>query len=112
MSAVDRSKIFVLTGCRVFTIGQTNLTAYLQSLFGATVPSLIPIIEAAYPVGSNGLTNDYDAVAQVFTELSFQCVSYAVCKTVEHLILTYGTAASTVGKRNSSYRHPNVALLL
>ncbi|KAI4621207.1 uncharacterized protein J4E87_006835 [Alternaria ethzedia] len=57
---------------RVFSVGQTNVTAYLQATFGAA-PTLIPAIEAAYPIGSNGLTNDYDVISQIVTEITFQC---------------------------------------
>lgn len=65
----------ILIACRVFTIGQNNLTAYLQSAFGAVAPALIPQLEAAYPIGSNGLETDYDVISQIVTELTFQCVS-------------------------------------
>ncbi|KAB2110991.1 hypothetical protein AG0111_0g796 [Alternaria gaisen] len=58
---------------RVFQVGQTNLTAYLQTTFGILAPALIPKIEVAYPIGSNGLTNDYDVISQIFTEITFQC---------------------------------------
>ncbi|CAN9220242.1 unnamed protein product [Alternaria alternata] len=58
---------------RVFQVGQTNLTAYLQATFGILAPALIPKIEAAYPIGSNGLTNDYDVISQISTEITFQC---------------------------------------
>ncbi|KAL1799235.1 hypothetical protein ACET3X_003272 [Alternaria dauci] len=58
---------------RVFQVGQTNLTAYLQATFGILAPALILAIEAAYPIGSNGLTNDYDVISQISTEITFQC---------------------------------------
>jgi carboxylesterase type B len=58
---------------RVFQVGQTNVTAYLQATFGAAAPALIPAIEAAYPLGSNGLTNAYDVISQISTEIGFQC---------------------------------------
>ncbi|CAO2647395.1 Nn.00g083170.m01.CDS01 [Neocucurbitaria sp. VM-36] len=59
---------------RVFTIGQSNFTAYLQTTFGNTAAAaLIPSIEAAYPIGSNGLSNGYDAISQFVTEIIFQC---------------------------------------
>jgi len=57
---------------RVFSVGQTNITAYLQATFGAA-PALIPAIEAAYPIGSNRLTNGYDVISQIVTEITFQC---------------------------------------
>jgi carboxylesterase type B len=58
---------------RVFQVGQTNLTAYVQATFGILAPALIPEIEAAYPIGSNGLSNDYDVISQISTEITFQC---------------------------------------
>ena len=36
---------------RVFSVGMSNLTAFLEETLGSTVPSLIPQIEAAFPVG-------------------------------------------------------------
>ncbi|KAJ4350897.1 hypothetical protein N0V95_004345 [Ascochyta clinopodiicola] len=57
---------------RVFAIGQTNLSAYLDIIFSAA-PTLIPAIAAAYPIGSPGITNGYDAVSAVITDLTFQC---------------------------------------
>jgi acetylcholinesterase len=58
---------------RVFQIGQTNVTAYLEATFGALAPALIPAIEAAYPIGSDGFTNGYDVTSQIFTDIVFQC---------------------------------------
>ncbi|KAF1834105.1 alpha/beta-hydrolase [Decorospora gaudefroyi] len=58
---------------RVFQVGQTNVTAFLQNTFGRAAAALIPAIEAAYPLGSNGLINAYDVISQIFTELIFQC---------------------------------------
>lgn len=60
----------------VFVIGQTNFSAYLETTFGGTAAAaLIPSIEAAYPIGSNGLNNAYDVTSQFVTEIIFQCVS-------------------------------------
>lgn len=53
-------------------MGQTNLTAYLQTTFSAA-PALIPAIAAAYPIGSPGITNGYDAISAVITDFTFQC---------------------------------------
>lgn len=63
-----------LTPYSVFAVGQTNVTAYLQTAFGA-VPALIPSIAAAYPIGSPGLTNGYDVISAIITDFTFQCVS-------------------------------------
>ncbi|KAH7396267.1 Alpha/Beta hydrolase protein, partial [Pyrenochaeta sp. MPI-SDFR-AT-0127] len=58
---------------RIFMIGQSNVTAYLQATFGAVASALIPTIEAAYPIGKNGLNNGYDVISQIFTDIAFQC---------------------------------------
>jgi acetylcholinesterase len=59
---------------RVFTVGQTNVSAYLQTAFGGTAASaLIPAITAAYPIGSPGITNGYDAISAIVTDITFQC---------------------------------------
>lgn len=59
---------------RIFTYSQNNLTAYLQAAFGGTqFASLIPTIIAAYPKNRLNLRNDYDIIAQIYTEFSFQC---------------------------------------
>ncbi|KAJ8119073.1 hypothetical protein OPT61_g59 [Boeremia exigua] len=57
---------------RVFAVGQTNFSAFLQTTFGAA-PALIPAIAAAYPIGSPGITNGYDAISAVITDATFQC---------------------------------------
>ncbi|OCL07125.1 alpha/beta-hydrolase [Glonium stellatum] len=56
----------------VFAVGQTNITTYLETTIG-DYPELIQAIEAAYPLGLNGLNTPYDAIAQIQTELLFQC---------------------------------------
>jgi len=57
-------------------IGQNNVTAFLQATFLGAAAPLIPSIKSAYPIGNDSLlTNDYDAVSQIFTEVAFQCVS-------------------------------------
>ncbi|KAF2127653.1 alpha/beta-hydrolase [Dothidotthia symphoricarpi CBS 119687] len=57
---------------RVFTLGQTNITAFLQANY-AGAPAFIPIIEAAYPIGSNGLVTGNDVISQIVTDITFQC---------------------------------------
>ncbi|KAK1055449.1 hypothetical protein LTR74_015679 [Friedmanniomyces endolithicus] len=57
---------------RVFVVDVNNTAAYLQSIFGNET-ALISALEAAYPLGQNGLNTPYDQVAQIFTELEFQC---------------------------------------
>jgi acetylcholinesterase len=74
----DIARIPVLGGTtaqegRVFQIAQNNVTAYLQATFGTAAAALIPAIEAAYPIGSNGLDTAYDVISQIATEVTFQC---------------------------------------
>jgi acetylcholinesterase len=57
---------------RVFTVGQNDTTAYLETLVGDQ-PDLIKEIEAAYPIGQDGIETPYDQCAQIFTEFFFQC---------------------------------------
>lgn len=57
---------------RVFVVGQNDTNAYLQSL-GITDESAIEAIEAAYPIGRDGIETPYDQIAQIFTEVVFQC---------------------------------------
>jgi carboxylesterase type B len=78
-AAGNVARVPVLTGSngqegRVFEFGQTNLTAYIQTTFGA-FPALAAEIATAYAVGTDGATNGFQAISQIFTELVFQCVS-------------------------------------
>jgi acetylcholinesterase len=57
---------------RVFVVGQNDTTAYLETLVGDQ-PDIIRAIEAAYPLGQDGIETPYDQIAQIFTELVFQC---------------------------------------
>lgn len=70
----------------MFTVGQTNLTAYVKTAFSA-VPSLVPAITAAYRIGSPGISNDYDAISAIATDLTFQCVSVPSTPNNPHLHL-------------------------
>ncbi|KAI6810773.1 alpha/beta-hydrolase [Hortaea werneckii] len=61
---------------RLFTVGQNNTEAYLTALFSnapGNTSALVQAVEAAYPLGQNGLNTPYDQIAQVFTEYIFQC---------------------------------------
>lgn len=64
---------------RVFVLGTTNLTVFLEDYFSG-FPDLIPEIIAAYSTGDapeaaqGVLTSAYDIAAQIFTEFYFQCV--------------------------------------
>ena len=78
-AAGNISHVPILTGSngqegRLFEIGQTNLSAYIQNSFGS-FPSLAAEVAQAYGVGTDGTTNDYEAISQIYTELIFQCVS-------------------------------------
>jgi acetylcholinesterase len=78
-AAGNVARVPVLTGSngqegRVFEFGQTNLTAYIQTKFGA-FPALAAEIATVYAVGTDGATNGFQAISQIFTELVFQCVS-------------------------------------
>lgn len=55
---------------RVFTVGENDTSAYLASL---GLSNSTAAIEAAYPLGSPGIRTPYDQIAQIFTELGFQC---------------------------------------
>jgi hypothetical protein len=58
---------------RLFTVNQTNLTTYLNTAF-TRAPHLIPAIRAAYPVANaSSNTSQYDTIAQIYTDLTFQC---------------------------------------
>jgi carboxylesterase type B len=78
-AAGNIAKVPVLVGTngqegRVFEFGQTNLSAFIMSEFGA-IPSLEAAVTTAYAVGTDGTTNQFEAISQIFTELVFQCVS-------------------------------------
>ena len=57
---------------RVFTVGLNDTTAFLETYF-PNQTAFIAAIEAAYPLGSPGITTPYDQIAQIFTEFYFQC---------------------------------------
>ena len=56
----------------VFTVGQNDTSAFLGAYLGNET-ALIAAIEAAYPLGSDGISTPYDQISQIFTELYFQC---------------------------------------
>lgn len=49
------------------------MTAFLAAELGIQSPALIASILAAYPIPSPGINSSYDQIAQIFTELFFQC---------------------------------------
>lgn len=58
---------------RVFVIGDNDVAAYLNTTFHGFT-ALQNAILAAYPI-SPALPTAFDAIAQIFTEFIFQCVS-------------------------------------
>jgi carboxylesterase type B len=58
---------------RVFEVGQTNLTDFIRATFGL-IPPVAAEVAQAYAVGTDGTTNDYEAISQLYTELVFQFV--------------------------------------
>lgn len=69
----------ILTGTtsqegRAFTFGDTNLTSFIDGEFSGSA-ALQAEIAAAYPVDTPELPTAFDAIAQIFTEFIFQCVS-------------------------------------
>ncbi|KAH8805212.1 Alpha/Beta hydrolase protein [Xylogone sp. PMI_703] len=62
---------------RAFVYGQTNLTAFLLSLPGMT-SSLQAAITKAYPPGDFGTTNDFEIIAQIYTDLVVACPEASV----------------------------------
>jgi len=55
---------------RIFVVGQTNLSAYINTTFGA-LPAVASQVAQAYAVRIAGTTSDYEAIAQIYTEWSF-----------------------------------------
>lgn len=59
---------------RFIVYGQNNLTAYLQQALGAEpTPESVAAVEKQYPVGSKRYPTTYDALADIDTDISFQC---------------------------------------
>ena len=57
---------------RVFVIGETNLTATINTSFPESA-QLRQLVAEAYAVGTPGINDGYDAIAQIYTEYVFQC---------------------------------------
>lgn len=69
---------------RVFIYGRTNSTAFLQGIYAMT-PALQTAITKAYPLGSFGTTNDFEVIAQIYTDLFVGCVSPFFCRRQRHV---------------------------
>jgi acetylcholinesterase len=81
-TAGNVARVPILTGTngqegRIFEFGQTNLSAYIQTTFGA-VPALAAQVAQAYAIGTDGTTDGFEAISQIFTEFVFQCVSFLI----------------------------------
>lgn len=53
----------------MFNVGVNSTTALLETFFGNSSSSiaLISAIEAAYPLGENGISTPYDQASAIFT---------------------------------------------
>ncbi|KAF2450311.1 carboxylesterase [Karstenula rhodostoma CBS 690.94] len=77
--AGDIARIPILSGTnadegRFIVYSQNNLTAYLQQALGAApTPDLVAAVERQYPIGSERYPTTYDALADIDTDISFQC---------------------------------------
>lgn len=60
---------------RAFVYGQNNLTAFFQSIPGMT-PALKSALLAAYPIGTLGISNDFEIIAQIYTDYLVGCVCH------------------------------------
>jgi acetylcholinesterase len=58
---------------RLFAQGQSNVQKYVQTTFRNN-SGVVKAVLAAYPIGKDGAEAGFDAVAQIMTEYSFQCV--------------------------------------
>ena len=72
------AKVPVLAGTNanegsLFTIGQSNFTAYLKATLPTAPQIYLDRIAAAYPIGSPGIANVSQQIAAVNTEFGFQC---------------------------------------
>ncbi|PIA88464.1 Para-nitrobenzyl esterase [Cercospora beticola] len=65
----------------IFTLGQSNLTAFINNTF-ALLPQLIPQIAAAYAVGTPGINSERQAIARIFTEVGVQCPSALLARQI------------------------------
>lgn len=56
----------------IFTIGQNNITSFLQGLFYGQ-PALQKAVAASYAIGTPGITDTTSQIAAIFTDYIFQC---------------------------------------
>ncbi|KAK7424150.1 hypothetical protein QQZ08_008756 [Neonectria magnoliae] len=63
---------------RNYAFGYKDAEEYIrQSLQGATEEQIETLL-AAYPIGAPGISNEFDRVAKIYTEVSFQCPAKVV----------------------------------
>jgi carboxylesterase type B len=77
MGAIARVHVLIGSNSqegRVFVQGQSDVNKYVQTTFGNN-SAIVKTVLDAYPVGKNELYTQFDAIAQIMTEFSFQCVS-------------------------------------
>jgi carboxylesterase type B len=59
---------------RIFVQGQNDVEKYARTTFRNN-SAIVKAVLDAYVVGKNGLETGFDAIAQIMTEFTFQCVS-------------------------------------
>jgi carboxylesterase type B len=78
MGAIARVPVLIGSNSqegRVFVQGQSDIKKYVQTTFGNNITVVKAVLDA-YPVGKSDLSTPFDAIAQIMTEYSFQCVSF------------------------------------
>jgi carboxylesterase type B len=68
----------------VSTYGQSDINAYLQATFPGN-ETLQREVQAAYPVGRDGLLTNFSVIAQIETDFLFHCVSLFCFVRLSHL---------------------------
>lgn len=63
----------------IMSVGETNLTNYLETAFPQSA-ELRRLIADSYAVGTPGITSEFDAIAQISTEFTFQCPAAIVAE--------------------------------
>jgi carboxylesterase type B len=76
---------------RIFVRGQNNMESYISNTFKNNTRVMKAVVDA-YPVGKTGMETPFDAIAQIMTEYSFQCVSTVINHSRVSLIYSQSTA--------------------
>lgn len=74
------AKVPVMTGSNgnegiLFTFTYNDTAAFLRSTSPNLTDAQVAYIEAAYPIGSPGISSSVDQIARIYTEVGFQCPS-------------------------------------